>query len=101
MMKITDLSKCKNFYCPPEVQFIELRIERGFAESSYSATETWPGENLETDDYGEFIICGLVVWGLCSLSSSCTKDSSTEPPLLRENRDTHRNSGKRDYPDLC
>lgn len=42
MMKITDLSKCKNFYCPPEVQFIELRIERGFAESSYSATETWP-----------------------------------------------------------
>ena len=32
MMKITDLSKCKNFYCPPEVQFIELRIERGFAE---------------------------------------------------------------------
>ena len=35
MMKITDLSKCKNFYCPPEVQFIELRIERGFAESSY------------------------------------------------------------------
>ena len=49
MMKITDLSKCKNFYCPPEVQFIELRIE-----SSYSATETWPGENLETDDYGEF-----------------------------------------------
>lgn len=48
-----------------------------------------------------FIICGLVVWGLCSLSSSCTKDSSTEPPLLRENRDTHRNSGKRDYPDLC
>ena len=45
MMKITDLSKCKNFYCPPE---------RGFAESSYSATETWPGENLETDDYGEF-----------------------------------------------
>lgn len=54
MMKITDLSKCKNFYCPPEVQFIELRIERGFAESSYSATETWTGENLETDDYGEF-----------------------------------------------
>lgn len=28
-----------------------------------------------------FIICGLVVWGLCSLSSSCTKDSSTEPPF--------------------
>ena len=54
MMKITYLSKCKNFYCPPEVQFIELRIERGFSESSYSATETWPGENLETDDYGEF-----------------------------------------------
>lgn len=27
-----------------------------------------------------FIICGLVVWGLCSLSSSCTKDSSTDPP---------------------
>ena len=21
MMKITDLSKCKNFYCPPEVDF--------------------------------------------------------------------------------
>ena len=26
MMKITDLSKCKNFYCPPEVQFIELQM---------------------------------------------------------------------------
>ena len=44
----------QEFLLPAEVQFIELRIERGFAESSYSATETWPGENLETDDYGEF-----------------------------------------------
>ena len=94
-MKITDLSKCKNFYCPPEVQFIELRIERGFAESSYSATETWPGEKISF----------YYMWP-CSLGVVLSVKFLYErffdgTPLLRENRDTHRNSGKRDYPDLC
>lgn len=48
-----------------------------------------------------FIICGLVVWGVVLSVKFLYERFFDGTPLLRENRDTHRNSGKRDYPDLC